>query len=781
MAAAIGSANSRGNTLMSRRRRFGLLCLTAVFMAAVVSATSAQDSATASLGLESILDDCKTLKLAEAGKHVKDKTVRLGHMEMMFVDGTLVPVLGKAGSVLGAYFEGRGAYVYTTDDLADRDALAMNAARVAGSLRVVDGRVNDTFQSVLVLFSEPRFSALYASLEGAEDAPSEPMSQAFQAAALGAKLSYPEFDFRTASARLNGHGLWAYAAFDGSLKRVGFVYDDIVGGRERFFTFRKLADYNVLFSETMSYQDLPGWSDGQRNSVVLTHAEVAIATTDNKVGTIDSDMTYRVQGSGTRLISLNLLNTRDPDAKDWNSPLQKLTVSRVLDADGNALPFSHKYGELIVEVPPTQAPASDLRLRFESSGDVFVDMSGGHADNYFSLEGDSWYPAPHGWGGQQFTYSLRVTLKKPWRPVTSGLEVSLREDGQFVTVEARSDVPSMQIAVLGGKYFSRSETIDGLTIRAHAYAWNRKEVLDNMPKLAAGFVKFFFNTLGPIKLAELDIVEVPEFGFGISPSGMVLITSEAYANVHAKFASGVNARLAHELAHQWFGHKAVPLEATDNWLAESFAEYFAGLAMGALASNEKAMHGFNEMLTEWRTEARQCASGGTIATANYLGGRDGAWDRTCLLYARGPLVLHMLRTSIGNDRFFAATKKFLDAASEGPVTTADYVKAVSDTVQMDMRWFFDQWVLRGGNAEIEVEQHVDPAANGQFRLWGTIRQAPGDGFKKVLVPLVWDNGGKPEARVVFADQPEKTFEFLLPAKPGTIKPDPFQNNLATYK
>ena len=98
-----------------------------------------------------------------------------------------------------------------------------------------------------------------------------------------------------------------------------------------------------------------------------------------------------------------------------------------------------------------------------------------------------------------------------------------------------------------------------------------------------------------------------------------------------------------------------------------------------------------------------------------------------------------------------------------------------------MNWYFDQWIRRSGNAKVNVELNVDSAANGQFRLWGAIRQTPGHGFKKLLVPLVWNNGGKSDARVVFADQPEKKFEFLLPAKPGTIKPDPFENNLATYK
>jgi aminopeptidase N len=302
-----------------------------------------------------------------------------------------------------------------------------------------------------------------------------------------------------------------------------------------------------------------------------------------------------------------------------------------------------------------------------------------------------------------------------------------------------------------------------------------------MPKLAAALVKFYSGMLGAIPAEELDIVEIPAYGFGISPSGMVLITSEAYTNVAAKFASGINARLAHEIAHQWFGHKAIPAENADNWMQESFAEYFAGIAMGALAAKEKAMHGFDQMLIEWRSEAKYCVTGGTIATANYLGGEHGPRDRYCLLYNRGPLVLHMLRTSVGNDRFFAATKRYLDIANNGPASTDDYAKAISDAVQLDMRWYFDQWVRRSGNAQVDVEQHVDPAAGGQYRLWGTITQAPGDGFKKLLVPLVWDNGGKTEARVVFADQPEKKFDFLLPVKPGSIKPDPFGNNLAVYK
>jgi hypothetical protein len=651
---------------------------------------------------------------------------------------------------------------------------------VAGSPRPVNGQLNDTFKNLLLLFSEPLFTELYVD-DGTAGTPSDSMTATFQTIVAGARNAYGELDFRAAFVRLNGRGKWMYGEFGGGLARLGYVYDSVLEGTERMFAFRQLAGYETRFSETISFQDLPNWTRDWRLSVVLKHADISISTNDNKSGTIDSDMTFHVREAGTRLLSLGLLNNLDPDTPDWASPRHKLTVTRVVDSSGSELPFSHKYREIVVEIPATPAADSDVQLHFETSGEVFLDIHRRHGDNYFALYGSSWYPSPFGWAGQQFTYSLKVKVRKPWRPVASGREMSLADDGEFVIAAARSDAPSMEIAAMGGKYFTYAETIDGLTIRVHSYAWNRNEVSKKMARLAAAFVHVFGGILGPIAFDELDIVEVPGFRSVVSPSGMVLVGSQAYANVHAQGSSGVNDRLARGIAFQWFGHKAVPLAVTDHWLSESFARYFAGIAMGAIGAKEQTLYGLDEMLSDWRAAEKTCTTGGTIATADYLGGWDWNRDRSCLLNDRGPLVLHMLRTSIGNDRFFAATKRYLDAANAGPATTEDYVRAVSETVQMDMSWFFDQWVRKSGNATVDVEQHVDVSAAGQYRLSGTMRQAPGDGFKKLLIPLVWNNGGKLEARVVFADQPEKRFEFVLPAKPGTIKPDPFGNNLAVYK
>lgn len=770
---------------MTRCRRFGLLSLAGVLAASAITAAIAQEPTTASPGLDAILDDCKTLSLAATGRQVKDKTAKLGHLEVSINEGTATPVVGRSRQVLGFYLTGSGGYRYAVTGSEDQASFAANLQRVAKSLRASDNGVTDRFSKMLVLFSEPVLSEIWDEASGGESIQAAAAGTGFTDLLRGALSSYPEFDFRAAVARLNGKGRFVYVEFDGGLERVGYVYDEIVGGRERLFNFRKLGDYDVRFTQTLSSLAIPGWSRDRDSWTTLTRANIALETADNKNGSIASDLTFRVHGAGTRVLALALLNNRDPDSASWSSTKHALQVRTVAAGTGEVLPFAHRYDELLVEIPQTTVVDSDVSIRVDTFGDVFLDMNDSHTDNYFIFHASEWFPTPLGWGGEQFAYTIKVKTKKPWRPVVSGKETLFKEEGDSVIVESQGDHASHLIAVLGGKYVTREETIDGLTVRVFAYAMARKNVIENLPKLTAALVNFYTGILGPMPAAELDVVEIPEYGFGISPSGIALLTSEAYKaredDITEYLSRGINARLAHEIAHQWFGHKAWGQDSSEQWLNESFAEYFSGLAMAAMATSDKTVVQFNRMLAQWRADDRLCANVAPISMASTLGGERGGAERRCLLYSRGPLVLHMLRTSIGNERFFTATKKLLDDANLGPTTTDAYAKVVSDIVKMDMRWYFDQWVRETGNARVDVEQHLDPGANGQYRLWGAIRQTPGDGFKKLLVPLVWENAGKTEARVVFADQPEKKFDFLLPTKPGAIKPDPFQNNLADYK
>jgi hypothetical protein len=746
----------------------------------------ADESPTAAPTLDSLIDAVSQIRPAENGVHVAGATMAIGHLELSIAEGVAVPLVGKGGMPVGMYFEGKGGWRYTADDPADLETMRTNIRRTAKTLRMLGPNVLDDFKRLLVLFTEPMFEDVWkAPADSTNVALPAGASKSVEELLTRSHDSNPEFTSRLVQARLNRRGKWLAVEMDGGVERAGYTYDDVRDGYERLVNFRNVAGYGRRFTQTLSIQTIPGWTPARRTWFVLSKADIDIATDDNRSGTINSDLAYTVLGTGTRALSLELVTALDPDRKDWDWQKQRLNVTRVLDAEGRALPFVHRYDELLIEIPPTATPESEVRLRVETEGEVFLDVTGRHSDNYFFLHGFDWLPTPTGWAGQQFVFHIKVRTKKPWRPVMSGKEISLVDDGTYLVAESVSDHPSILIGVFAGKYVTREEIVDGLTVRAHGYAMARKDVLEKLPKLTAAFAKFYASILGPMPAEELDVVEVPEYGFGIAPYGIILITTEAFNARREEdaqvYSHGINSRLAHEVAHQWFGHRVWPVEAADNWLAESFAEYFSGIAMGVMGTNNRTAVGFEQMLSGWRDESRDCDDAAPISTANYLGGDQSGFERRCLLYRRGPLVLHMLRTMIGNDRFMGAMRAFLDTARDGPATTDDFAKAVSAAVGTDMRWFFDQWVRASGIPTIDVATHVEGVSGGKYRLSGTMSQLPGARFKKVMVPLVFDMGGKTESRVVFADQPETKFSFLLDRKPGFVKVDPFHNNLAVYR
>lgn len=757
--------------------------ISAAVLVAVLASTIAPAQTDAAPGLQTILEDARSVALATPGITVRNRTARIGHFEVALAQATVFPLTTKGGDPLGLYVDGQGSWSYRSEDPGDVEVFRTNAKRMAHELSA-DGSLSGAFTKAIILFTQPELSDLTS---GAAEGSSAGDASGFDPLWKKFQSSYEPLEHMVAEARMNGKGRWLYAEVIGAGDATGYTYDSVRTGRESLVVWRKFSSYDLRIAQTISRQLLPGWTPSPEPWLLLEDAQIDVATPDNRTGTISSALTLRVRRPGARLLTMNLVNNRDPEVYDWRSDKRKLTVRRVTDAEGHELPFSHRFHEIAVEVPRIEAPDAKVVLRFETEGDVFTDINGRHDDNYFELGRGVLFPFPSGWRGTRSSFQIKCRTKKPWKAVVSGTQVYLKEDGDFFEVESRSTRELGDLVELfGGKYVTREEKFGNLTVRIHAYAMARKNVLETMPRLAEGMIRFFEQSLGPYPFDELDIVEVPEYGFSIAPPGMVLMTTEAYQpqrdDIAKYFSRGVNNRLAHEIAHQWFGNKAAPASAEENWLAESFAEYWAGLAMGAANTDERKVVGFKGMFAAWRGEAQYCKDTGSIWSANFLGGERGGDDRYCLLYNRGPLVLHMLRTMMGNERFFGVARAFLDKADSGSATTASLARTATDVVHSDMTWFFDDWVKHSGWPEIVVEQRVEKAEGGGFVLRGKVSQAPGDGFRRILVPLVLDfGGGKVEARVVFQDEPVKTFQFPLDQQPKSVKVDPFDNNLATYK
>ncbi len=148
---------------------------------------------------------------------------------------------------------------------------------------------------------------------------------------------------------------------------------------------------------------------------------------------------------------------------------------------------------------------------------------------------------------------------------------------------------------------------------------------------------------------------------------------------------------AHEMAHQWFGNLVTQGRNEDIWLHESFATHYAKMA-------EKAVFGEDHYQWNRKIERDRALSNpgqGPVPIRSTLAGSD-------LVYYKGSLVLDMLREVTGKPEYDRAIAYYLRRNLFGNVTGPDFFNTFDQALGMNLDWFFDQWILRGGEPHYEV-------------------------------------------------------------------------------
>ena len=69
-------------------------------------------------------------------------------------------------------------------------------------------------------------------------------------------------------------------------------------------------------------------------------------------------------------------------------------------------------------------------------------------------------------------------------------------------------------------------------------------------------------------------------------------------------------------------------------------------------------------------------------------------------------MLHMLRTELGDARFWKAIRHYVQKHAGGSVETRDLARAVDEATGWNPDRFFEQWVFKAGHPELKVEYFV---------------------------------------------------------------------------
>jgi aminopeptidase N len=137
--------------------------------------------------------------------------------------------------------------------------------------------------------------------------------------------------------------------------------------------------------------------------------------------------------------------------------------------------------------------------------------------------------------------------------------------------------------------------------------------------------------------------------------------------------------------------------------------------------------------------------------------------------SKGAAVLHMLRSVIGDEKFFQTLKDFPAQYAWKSVTTDDFKKSAEKTSAQDVGYFFIQWIESSGAPEFKLEYTIFRTQKG-FRAMGKIAQDL-DTFR-MPVDLKIETEGNPEQKRVEVMGTSSEFSVDTFGKPKAITLDP---------
>ena len=147
----------------------------------------------------------------------------------------------------------------------------------------------------------------------------------------------------------------------------------------------------------------------------------------------------------------------------------------------------------------------------------------------------------------------------------------------------------------------------------------------------------------------------------------------------------------HEATHQWFGYLITARHDGDHWLQESFATYYPGLFEAEIGSD-------NDMYWYYRNDFNNAIAAGKkddFPVAHSEGG-------TARHYPKGASVLFMMQHIMGRENFNRGINLYLNRNAFKGVETFDLQRGMMDATGLNVDWFLDQWVRRGGEPSYKV-------------------------------------------------------------------------------
>ncbi len=292
---------------------------------------------------------------------------------------------------------------------------------------------------------------------------------------------------------------------------------------------------------------------------------------------------------------------------------------------------------------------------------------------------------------------MYVTFDSSYEVLSNGKleERKNNNNGTSTWHYAMSHPQSAYLVMLGIGKYDIKETYSASGVPVHLYYYPQwKDRVEPTFEYSEVMVDFYEKEIG-VKFPWESYSQIPvqDYMFGAMENTTATIFGDFFmvdkrAHLDRNYI-GVN---SHELAHQWFGDYVTARSESHKWLQESFATYYNQLF-------EKEVLG--QETFDWDRRGSQNAAieeskKNKFAVAHSEGGG-------VRIYGKGAFVLNMLKYVVGGREIYnKAIKYYLEKHAYQNVDSHDLLIAFEETTGMDLEWFWDEWIYRGGEPSFDI-------------------------------------------------------------------------------